>query len=316
MAARFCLLLLALAALAPGEEAPWPDSFRGRPAKVVPLDAGNPGDLKWQTARFRFLADDPVPPASLQKFATVIESVPELLQALPLEFWSPAKSSEKPAIILCRDEAAFHEAGGGIGGMGYYDGRRNVVIIRADVFLAPPHASPSRLIPKPNEDLLVHELVHLGMHGILIRSKPWFYEGIAEYISAAHAGGGRYEFHDIKRSIRDHIRNSLVPVNDGPIILPAPGPLMELGGKQWMVAMQQAGDYEAFLPYATSLLLVHYQLAGRDRRAQIANYLAELAAHKDFRRPVPTLKTDDPDTIAKRIAAYWKSRGLNIQFSP
>ena len=306
--------LLALAALPAGAEPVWPKTFQGRPARIIPLDPDNPETNQWQTARFRFLSDQPVNAAALRKFATVIESVPQLLQALPVELWSPADDQEKPAIILCRDEWAFLDAGGSAGAMGYYNGRKNEIIIRADVFLTPPLARPSRLIPKPNEDLLVHELVHLGMHGILARSQPWFYEGVAEYIAAAHDTGGRYRFHDIERSIRDHIRNYLPPAKDGTISLPAPSALMPTTGKEWMLSVKNAEGRDAFRPYATALLLAHYHLAGGERRAKLATYLSELDAYRDFRQPLPRLQTDDPATIARRLQAFWKPRGLNLRF--
>ena len=191
----------------------------------------------------------------------------------------------------------------------------NEVVIRADVFLTPPLAKPSRLIPKPNEDLLVHELVHLGMRNILVRSNPWFYEGVAEYIAAAHDTGGRYKFRDIDRSIRDHIRNYLPPGPDGTITLPAPGRLLPSTGAQWMQAVRSAEDRDAFRPYAAALLLVHYQLSSQDRRASTATYLEELAAYQDFRQPLPVLQTDDPAAIATRLRDYWKPRGLNLRFT-
>lgn len=307
-------LLIALALPAASDERPWPASFQGRPAKIIPLDPNQADANAWQTARFRFLSDQPVNTAALAKFATTIESVPQLLQNLPLDLWTPADTEKKPAIILCKDEWAYLEAGGGQGSMGYYNGRRNEIIIRADVFLNPPLAKPSRLIPKPNEDLLVHELVHLGMHDILRRSRPWFYEGMAEYMAAAHVSGGHYKFHDIERTIRDHIRNYLPPGEDGTILLPAPATLMTTTPKQWSEAVRNARDRDAFRPYAAALLLAHYQLSGRDRRAKVTTYLAELAAYQDFRQPRPTLQTDAPATIAQRLQTFWKPRGLNIRF--
>ena len=314
MTIRLLPFLLVLAFPARAEEPPWPKVFKGPPAKIIPLNTELPDAKAWQTARFRFLSDQPVNTAALRKFAGTIESVPQLLQALPLDLWAPADTQSKPAIILCKDEWAYLEAGGGEGSMGYYNGRKNEVIIRADVFLTPPLAKPSRLIPKPNEDLLVHELVHLGMHRILARSSPWFYEGIAEYMAAAHISGGYYKFHDIERSIRDHIRNYLPPDADGQILLPAPATLMTTTRKQWSEAVRKARDRDAFRPYATALLLAHYQLSSPERRALVTTYLTELTAYQDFRKPRPTLRTDAPDTVARRLQAFWKPRGLNLRF--
>ncbi len=118
----------------------------------------------------------------------------------------------------------------------------------------------------------------------------------------------------IERTIRDHIRNYLPPAKDGTITLSAPGTIMQTSPRQWMESVRKAEGRDAFRPYAASLLLVHYQLTSKERRANVATYLAELDAYKDFRQPLPTLNTEDPTTIAKRLQAFWEPRGLNLKF--
>jgi hypothetical protein len=310
-----CALVVLSASRGPGEEVEkrWPREFRARAAKVVPMEAPAGTTAAYQTAHFRLYSDDPVGKEDLQQFASVIESVPQLLRRLPLPLWAPP-GAKKPVVRLCRNEERFEEAGGPRSSTGYYSGRKQEILIRADIFLNPPRARPSRLQPKPNEDLLVHELTHLGMHGVVAKSPPWFYEGMAEYMAAGHQAGGNYSFHNIDSTIRDHIRNYLPPGKDGSIPFPALGPLMTLNGKQWIDANKRSEGEDAYRPYAAALLLVHYHLHGKTRREKLRRYLEELAAYKDFRKPRPRLATGPPDEIQERLHRYWFPKGLNLRF--
>ena len=66
------------------------------------------------------------------------------------------------------------------------------VLIRADYFLNAVVVQKSRNTPKMDEDLVVHELVHLCMHQKLSGLPQWFVDGVAEYFGSAHSGGGKY----------------------------------------------------------------------------------------------------------------------------
>ena len=296
------------------EENPWPREFRNRPAKIALLDSPEGVATAYQTTHFRLLSDDPLSKALLQRFATVIESVPCLLRQLPLPLWAPPGTG-KPVIRLCRNEHRFQELGGPPGSAGYYNARKQEILIRADIFLDPPRAKPSRLLPRPDEDLLVHELTHLGMHGIIGKSSPWFYEGLAEYMAAGHRSGGNYSFADLDATIRDHIRKHLPPAEDGTITLPIVALVTGRTGQEWTASNTRSKGQEVYRPYATALLLVHYHLYGKTRRAEVHRYLEKIAAYRDFRKPLPKLRTIPPTEIQNRLQRYWFPRGLNLKFA-
>ena len=304
--------LLTLPALAEDPN-PWPQKFQAPSAKVISTKASNDVAFAYETANFRLHSDKAIDPARLAKFATVIESVPLLLQAFPLPLWAPPKG-EKPRIILYSDSLDYHSAGGPHGSTGYYDGRRQRVLIRADIFLNPPTAQPTRLLPKPNEDLLVHELTHLCMHDLLWRTSPWFFEGLAEYMAAAHTAGGAYDFTRIDSAIRDHVRRNLPPDEDHLILLPPLQEVLTTTSAQWIEGNKRAAGHAIYRPYAASLLLIHYHLHGTERRKAVDTYLQTALAHRDPRRPRPILDVGSTIDIQSRLTKFWEPRGLPLQF--
>lgn len=310
----FLLVLPILSAL--GEEKTekaWPRSFAGRPAKIIPLDPDQADARAWETAHFRLLSDDELSPAALQKLAHTVESVPQLLKGLPPGLWNPVRSESKPTIVLCQDEPSFLKGGGKKGTMGYYHRRRNAVLIRADLFLVKPKKGTPASFAMANEDLLVHELVHLGMPWVLAYGRPWLYEGLAEYLAAAHLSDGQYRFDKIGKSIRAHILTYLPRGDDGAVHLPHPADVLALTSRQWTKGWGKG--HETLRPYAAALLLVHYQLESPDRRTAFEEHLTALQTHQGFRQAPPELRTDDPGLIAKRLQAFWNLQGLKIRFT-
>lgn len=306
------LIILLAGQAVQGESAgEWPRTFKAQPAKIADLPAPQGVTAAHQTAHFKLYSDTAIADESLRRFATVLESVPQVLERLPLPLWHPPEG-EKPLIRLCRNEEAFRSHGGSTGAAGHYDGRKRRILIRADLFLHPPRAS--RIRASPDEDLLVHELTHAGMHGLLGAARPWLMEGLAEYLAAAHHGGGLFDFDDPHQNIRDHIRKYLHPDRGGRTLLPALGPLHATDGQGWIDANSFSDQRSRYRPYAASLLLVHYHLASGERRAALAEHCKELAAWRDRREPRPTLASGDPAEIEKRLTAYWSPRGLRLVF--
>ena len=170
------LLLLLPAALPAQQPArdqgkPWRWEFKGKPAALKIVDDETKGTQVVTTRHFRMVVETRIARQDLARFARVVESVPELIRSHPLPLWAP-RQQEGIDIILCKDEASFVRAGGDEGAVGWWDGRRGQVLIRADYFLAPPRPANSRLQPRPDQGLLVHELVHMSMAGILWRPAP------------------------------------------------------------------------------------------------------------------------------------------------
>ena len=161
-------LTLALFGVIHAEELkPWPQKFKAPAAKVITSEAPEGVPFAYETANFRLHSDDKIDPTRLAKFATVIESIPLLFKSLPLPLWAPPKG-DKPRIILCRDSLSYQSKGGPLGSMGFYDGRRQRILIRADIFLKSPTARPIRLLPgsaRPRNEFL-------GMPELLWRTSP------------------------------------------------------------------------------------------------------------------------------------------------
>jgi len=309
---RFLPLILAPALLS-AQSAPWPSEFKIRPVKVVTSTDEESGNQVVLTNHFRIESESEISRPDFERFATVVESVPQLIEKFPLQLWAPP-AKKQIGILICEDEASYLEAGGQEATIGWYDGRRRHILIRADFFLRPPPTRPTRLAPRPNQDILVHELVHMSMHGILIHTPPWFYEGFAEYISACHKNNGRYTFHDVGTSIRDRIRKLIGTTEDGTISLLPVEKILALDHQAWVDTAHEEINGNAYLPYGTALLLVHYHLnGGQARRKMSAAHLKKIHGLRFSDKTLPFL-TDKATEIEARLVKFWGPRGLTLVF--
>jgi hypothetical protein len=311
MRALVVILLLGLPAWA---KPPFPDEFEAKPARVIREEAPAGVAFAWRTEHYLFHSDAAIAPEAMKRFATTMEAVPQLLESLPLPLMSQGR--EDPLVIqLCRDAERFESLGGPVGAAGYYDGRRGQVLLRADYFLTPPPMQPTRLQPRPNESLLVHELCHAHMDRIVAVGRPWIYEGLAEYFAAAHVGGGRFRFHDSVSRIRNRVDHRLPPSAAGTTVLPRLAGLTGLSGKQWIEVNQLADPRDTQRPYVGSLLLVHYYLeGGAERRKAFTDHLTALQEFRDWRRPRPEMALNDAPQVEERLQRFWSSRGLQLRF--
>jgi len=316
---RFLILLIfpvSLLAQRPGETpvGAWPRSFKAKPVNLRINDKTEDGSLVVESPHFRMVAETRIGRQDLTRFARVVESVPQLIKSHPLRLWnSPRKSITD--IILCKDETSFVKAGGDEGAVGWWDGHKEQVLIRSDYFLAPPQTENSRLQAQPDEGLLVHELVHASMSASLWRLPSWFTEGIAEYFSVCHQGGGWYLFRDLDSLIRNHLRRAISrnKVGEHFHLVPVPS-ILALSHQDWIKVSQSQPGGNAYLPYATALLLVHYHLhGGAERRAKTSAHLAKIQGLSP-RNKMPAFPTEDPGFIQKRLVNYWSSRGLQLVF--
>ena len=293
---------------------PFPGEFRPRPAKVIKQDPPEGIAFAWRTAHYHFYSDTDIPTQRMARFATTMESVPQLLEALPLPLMSPARD-EPLAIYLCRDAARFESLGAPVSAGGYYDGRRHRILLRSDVFLTPQSLQPTRLAPRPNEDLLVHEVCHAHMSKFVAVGRPWITEGLAEYFAAAHVGAGRFRFADTITGIRDHVRRNQPLTPDGSVPLANLDYLTKLSNKTWIDDRKLADPQETYLPYVSSLLLVHYYLEGGvARRTEFTDHLKALKAYRDPRRPRPELTVATPKEVEEQLRKFWSAKGLRLTF--
>lgn len=311
----FRLLLLLLAPTVVSAQAkPWPLEFKTRPVKLsIAVDATT-GNQIVTTSHFRMVAETEINRPDFARFARVVESVPQLIEKFPLPLWAPT-TRKKVEILLCKDEASFKKAGGSEGAVGWWDGGKGRALIRADYFLAPPRPENSRLQPRPDQDLLVHEMVHMSMGGILWRIPPWFSEGVAEYFAVCHRGDGWYMFRDVESSIRDHLRFAAgANKKDGKFQLLSVEKILNLDHEGWLATAQDELNGNAYLPYATALLLVHYHFnGGGARREKVAAHLTKLHGLSNRTR-TPVFPTEDAKVIQERLVKFWGPKGLHLAF--
>lgn len=266
----------------------------------------------WVTPSFRIDADPDISPETVEKLALIGQSTAEAMRVYPLPLFSPPERS-KPRISLIADAQVYEAAGGANGSAGFYVGRGEPrVLIRADYFMSAVVVERSRLTPDMDEDLVVHELVHLCMHGKNHGLPTWLTEGLAEYFGCAHRGGGRFSFSEMDAAVRDHLRTKLSPRDPAIRLLPVAS-IAELDGKGWMALMRSLPAEERFLSYGTALLLAHYHLHGGPERLQQVRTLLERADR--VRKPAPFLTLEDAPAIEAALIRFWRTKGLTLRFA-
>ena len=231
-------------------------------------------------------------------------------------------------VLIYPDEHTFLAEGGPKGAAGYYNGNIKAILLRADTFLAPPPRAGSKLPPKANYSLLVHEFTHLCMHRDLAYLPPWFSEGVAEYITAAHEGRGVYQFSNPSSAIRKRIRHGL-PNDKDQIVLPGIAEVMALNHDAWRKRIENGNPQDFYRSYATSLLIIHTLFHGGEKRREAAKqFLQTQKKHPFIRDPgsgwaIPQWKEaeallipiEERKKLQQRIIDYWRPRGLRLRFS-
>lgn len=264
------------------------------------------------TRHFRIETETTINRPDLERFAKVLESVPQVVEGFPLPLWAPPRK-ERTEVVICRDAQSYSRAGGQAGTAGFYNGYKQHALIRADYFLRPPSVQPTRLRPRPNQDILVHEMVHMTMQGFLMRTPPWFYEGVAEYFAVCHQGNGWYLFRDLQTQIRDHFRKSYSTDEGGRFVMPPVSDILDLDPQEWMKWVANLGP-DSYRPYGMALLLTHYYFHGGEvRKEKLAAHLSEIK-HVRRRDRLPEFPIQDPEEIQKRLANFWGPKGVNLVF--
>lgn len=270
------------------------------------------GRNTWVTQRFRMDADACIGVEAVEKLAMLGESTAAALRGYPLPLSAPPEGA-KPRISLHADMLAYENAGAAKGSAGYYNGRGDPrVMIRADYFLSAVVVERSRLTPDMDEDLAVHELIHLCMHRKFAGMPHWFAEGIAEYFSSAHRGGGRFSFSGMDEAVRDHLRVKLSPRDPAIRLLPV-ALIATLDDDEWLELMKSLPPEERFLAYGTALLLTHYHLHGGPERLERVRLMLDKAER--LRKPEPFLSQDDGPGIEAALIRFWKTKGLSLRFA-
>lgn len=262
----------------------------------------------WDTRHFRIISEIELSEPDLRRLALVADSTARAVDAHPIAWFDPPRH-HRPELRIFRDAGSYEKGGGTPGSAGSYVWPEAAVALDAG-HLFPPADPASRLRPMPDEATVVHEIVHLCMHGSQGRLAQWFSEGVCEYYAAAHLGGGRFDFRDMDRQIRRHVRNRF---GDEVEVIPAL-PLARIVGldhRAWLRLMFRIPAEIRYHGYISALLLTHYHLHGPERRKA----LEECFSATPVRNPQSfDALGDTTDELEKSLAAYWRTRGLRIAF--
>lgn len=291
------LLLLSLSSpFLPAEE----------PAVPQPLPAEN-GRSLWRTRHLVIESEVPLSPPRIARIAAVCDGTFAALKACPLPLYAPPPG-DRARVIVYADAARYEAAGGPPGTAGIYLARRFAVLLLAD-FVAPDEETAKRFPPGHDEDVVVHELIHLGMHGVNSRLPQWFLEGTAEYFACAHISGGRFSFVRMEESIRDHLRRRLNPQRPEISLVPA-AEVLSLTPHTWLRTVARLPAEDRYRAYATSLLLAHYYLnGGKERLDQVRTVLASTE-----RIPPALCPAAAGPEIEAALIRFWRPRSLSPRF--
>ncbi len=298
----------------------FPVLLRADPAVLdflpVNVKLGDPKTVEdrnfWTTPRFRIDADSNIDVEAVRKLAVIGESTFAALRFHPLPLFAPPEGY-KPRISLFWNTRAYEDAGAAKGSAGFYHGVGEArVLIRAEYFLQAVVVQKSRNTPEMDEDLAVHELVHLGMHQKLAGLPQWLVDGLAEYFGSAHTGGGRFSFSRMDETVRDHLRVRLNPRGSAIRLLPVAS-IATLDDKGWLALMKSLQPEERYLAYGTALLLTHYHLNGGPERLERVKGLLKNAERR--KKPLPFLSAEDAPAIEAALFRFWRNKGLELIFA-
>jgi hypothetical protein len=303
------LLFFALTSLAAAD----PLAREVVPAAAVAEAQPDEGGRKvWHTRFFRIDSDLELQPNELSRISQVADTTALVVKSHPLPLFSPPEG-KRPRIAIYSTDQSYREAGGAAGSSGYYFARQSLVLIHGGYLKRPPEAAVgrSRLAPANDEDLVVHEIVHLCMHRLNRGLPQWLAEGIAEYFACAHTGAGRFSFANMDAAIRQHLRVRLSPDDPGIPLVRVAG-LVGLDGHGWHEFVTDLPVDERYQAYATALLLAHYQIHGGDKRVESLRNV--LTAAPRSRRPTELLTPESADVTQEALVRYWKPKGLTLEF--
>lgn len=284
------------------------------PARSVTLQktSDDGTTLIWQSPSFEIHTYASIAPDEVKKIAVIAETTFWVLKNHPLPLARPP-AGQRARVEILQHTLDYQNAGGIPGSAGCYHSRHARLLIDGSHYFASALRAGKRLPPANLEDLLVHELVHLCMHGHMGLLPAWFTEGIAEYFSCMHTSGGNFVFSHAEASVRDHLRARYQP--DKPDITVRPiAEIAVLDSHDWLRTLQHLPAEERYHAYATALLLVHYHLHGGKPRLQNVAEILKTSAQQQ-RRPRPVEFPLDATAISKSLPGFWKTKGLAIHYA-
>lgn len=283
------------------------------PRQVVLQNVGLAGDREtWHSEHFQILVHGAVKPDEVKKIAVIAETTHWLLRQQSLPLAAPA-SKDRALVEILADSVSYVRAGGIPESAGCYLTRPPRLLLDGSHYFASAFRAGRRLPAAHNEDLVVHELVHLCMHGHMGIVPQWVTEGVAEYFSCMHSHGGNFVFTQMEFQIRDHIRvRAAAKLPQVPVT--AVEKVAVLDSRRWLDFLRDLPAEDRQQPYATALLLVHYYIhGGKDRRQEFAQLLQD-SLQQQRRRPI--IFAIDAAKTSAALRPFWKEKGLPLRWVP
>ncbi len=271
-------------------------------------------EFVYRTPHFQFEAQERLSESVIKEFCRIFEATFEVVKQVPLGLKpQPPEGHFKTELYPSR--AAYFDAGGPTNSGGVYmGGEKKIMIPLAN--LGVRNTGVRYIVDRDHDNgTLKHEITHQVMHRWLGKTRPWFIEGIADYMEAAEYRQGRYSFNRIRDAVRESATERTS--KDDETTMFKLEPLMALTLPQWnMVTAEnvQAGS----MNYKSSMLLVYYflHLDGEGERAGIRGYLTavdkglgERAAMEKF-----LLRGRSFEELEADVAKAWKSDRLEVTF--
>lgn len=313
---KFLTILLFIILHCPifAQQKPWPTILKaGQKPKVI-LESSNDSSYIYRSKFFHYTSDSKLEINELSELSNVAHSVHFALKKIPLDLVHPpelAAGALAHSISIYENIDAYDATVGTKFSAGYYSKSAETVFLRKDLFITSK---------KPNYQLLVHELTHLNMHGIIIHSNAWFSEGNAEYMAAALIGTGSYNFTDPTKNIRTRALSFINPIGEIKESIPIPNlsMLLNLNDQEWMKNNSELEPEQRYHPYVTALITLHYfyhlDPKGREK---INQYIKNLTSNdKNLKQSAQQqlFKDIDLTELETKLAKYWAEKGLNITF--
>ncbi|MFP6873713.1 MAG: hypothetical protein VCA55_09385 [Verrucomicrobiales bacterium] len=308
---------------------PWPANFNAPAAKWTEKKIKN--GHAYLTESYLILCEERVGKNRLDEMTRLVESVSKALELFPLNLL-PRRQAAKDAgeyprhtVRIVASQKKYLAIGGPKGSIGFYDGHSGEVTVSLELLIE-PKSQHSRLEPRQRYRLLIHELVHQAMGERLSALPPWFSEGMAEYMSALQFAPGRYQFKNASRQIIDHLQTSWLGERQNVITIPHIDTLSKMTHSIWN-ADNRINTKNAYAKYAGALLLTHYQMELASRNlGGLRKFLATEIEYRLVRgrpgRYLQVLPNQDifwrertQATVQEQLVAYWKNKGLNLQFA-
>jgi hypothetical protein len=284
------------------------------PVRVAPLkvslepQADPVAGKLWHTTHFAVTAFGEVSLDDVKKIAVIAETTWWVVQQHPLGLALPP-DVPRVNIAIYADTKSYETAGGYAGTAGYYEGRKQRVMINGSHYFGAALRAGRGLPPATDEDILVHELVHLCMHGHMGRLPAWFTEGVAEYFACMHTGGGNFSFAQVDQVLCDHL-HARYTADSQEIFLRPIAEISVLTSRSWLDYVQRLPEKERYHVYATGLLMTHYFIHGGTERRDLLMQQLRLSTEKRFLWMVDI--PVDAAAISKALPPYWREKGLHL----